>query len=212
VASSALFARKNMKKINDSPAKNNVKLRKLEFSPDVNPLVNNHEIKVRQRHVRTGLRRDLTDSSTGEITAVATIHTIEEKDDAEFVKVFASGIKAIYDLTKTASRVFQTVLEAYQAEPMSRGFVDSVYLAWFDGGLSGRDVGMSDDTFQRGMKELLSKGFLSPRGPNVFWVNPSLFFKGDRVLFLKEYRRKVSSEDQRARDQLGQRGEQQLTE
>lgn len=194
----------------DVPAKTKVRLRRLEYSPDVNPLVRNHEIKVRQRHVRTGLKRDLTDSSTGEVTAVATIHTIEDKDDAEFVKVFGAGIKAIYDLTRTATRVFQTVLEVYQAEPMSKGFADSVYLAWFDGGLSGRDVGMSDDTFQRGMKELLTKGFLSPRGPNVFWVNPSLFFKGDRVLFLREYRRKVGSEDQRKRDELERRGQQLL--
>jgi hypothetical protein len=95
---------------------------------------------------------------------------------------------------------------------MSKGFADSVYLAWFDGGLSGRSVGMSDDTFNRGMKELLSKGFLSPRGPNVFWVNPSLFFKGDRVLFLKEYRRKVSREDQRKREELESRGQQRLTD
>jgi hypothetical protein len=128
------------------------------------------------------------------------------------VKVFSSGIKAIYDLSRTAARVFQTVLEVYQAEPMSKGFADSVYLAWFDGGLSGRSVGMSDDTFNRGMKELLSKGFLSPRGPNVFWVNPSLFFKGDRVLFLKEYRRKVSREDQRKREELESRGQQRLTD
>jgi len=37
----------------------------------------------------------------------------------------------------------------------------------------------------------LAKGFLAPRSPNLFWVNPSLFFKGDRVMFIKEYRRKA---------------------
>jgi hypothetical protein len=40
------------------------------------------------------------------------------------------------------------------------------------------------------LKELLAKGFLAPRTPNVFWVNSALFFKGDRVLFVKEYVRK----------------------
>lgn len=170
------------------------------------------QIEVKRKHVRTGISRDLVDGDTGEVTHAAMIHTVEDKDDAEFVKVFAAGVKAIYDLSRTASRVFQTVLEVYQAEPMSRGFADSVYIAWFDGGLSGRSIGMSEDTFQRGLKELLAKGFLAPRQPNVFWVNPSLFFKGDRVLFLREYRRRVSSEDQRKRDELERRGQQRLTE
>jgi hypothetical protein len=95
---------------------------------------------------------------------------------------------------------------------MNKGFADTLYLAWMDGGLSGRDVGMSDKTFQRGLKELLVKGFLAPRSPNAFWVNPSLFFKGDRVLFLREYRRKITTEDQRKRDQLEERGQTRLTE
>lgn len=185
-------------------------LRKLEYSINVNPLVETREIKVKTRHVRTGLRRDLVDATTGEVTGAAMVHSIEEKDDAEFVKVFAAGIAATYDLTKTAQRTFQAVLDEYQRTPMSGGFADTLYLAWMDGGLSGRDIGMSDKTFQRGLKELLVKGFLAPRSPNAFWVNPSLFFKGDRVLFLREYRRKVTSEDQRKREELERRGQQRI--
>lgn len=187
-------------------------LRKLEYSFEVNPLVEGHDIRVKQRHIRTGLKRDLTDTTTGEIAAAATIHTIEERDDAEFVKVFAAGIAATYELTKTAQKTFQAVLDEYQRTPMSKGFADTLYLAWMNGGLSGRDVGMSEKTFQRGLKELLMKGFLAPRSPSAFWVNPALFFKGDRVLFLKEYRRKVSSEDQRKREELERRGQQRIEE
>lgn len=182
-------------------------LRKLEYSPAVNPLVDTGEIDLKRRRVRTGLRQDLIDPSTGAITGAATIHTIEEKDDEEFVKVFAAGVKAIYDLSRTAARVFQAVLEVYQAEPMNGGFADSVYLAFFDGGLAGKDIGMSDDTFSRGLKELLSKGFLAPRQPNLFWVNPSLFFKGNRVIFLREYRRKKKSSDEIERDRLEAEGQ-----
>jgi len=46
--------------------------------------------------------------------------------------------------------------------------------------------------FQTGLNELLAKGFLAPRSPNLFWVNPALFFKGDRVAFVREYRRLVN--------------------
>ena len=96
-------------------------------------------------------------------------------------------------MTKTASRVFQAVLQEYENTPMSGGFVDSVTLFWFDGGLSGVDLGMSEKSFQRGLKELLAKGFLSPKVPNQYWVNPALFFKGDRVRFITEYQRKSNS-------------------
>lgn len=187
-------------------------LRRLDFSPDVNPLIEPRQIELKRRRVQTGFKRDLIDAQTGEITHAATIHTVEEKDDAEFVKVFAAGVKAIYDLSRTAARVFQVVLEIYQNEPMSGGFADSIYLAWFDGGLSGKDVGMSDDTFSRGLKELLAKGFLAPKAPNLFWVNPTLFFKGDRVMFLREYRRKRSSADQAKREQLEADGQGRLVE
>lgn len=192
--------------------KNLPKIRKLEYFPDVNPLVQACDITVRQRHVRTGLRKDLTDLATGEVSAAAMIHTIEYKDDAEFVKVFAGGIAASYELSKTAQRVFSTILDEYERTPMHGGFADTIYLAWFNGGLSGREVNMSEATFNRGLRELLAKGFLAARGPNAFWVNPSLFFKGDRALFLKEYRRRVSSEDQRQREALERRGQQRLPE
>jgi hypothetical protein len=143
--------------------------------------------------VNAGVKRDLVDAQTGEVTGAAVIREIHEKDDAEFVKVFADGVKAAFGLSRTASRVFTLVLEQYQQEPMVGGYADSVYLAWFGEGLSGRDVGMSDRTFQTGLKELLAKNFLAPRTPNVFWVNSALFFKGDRVLFVKEYVRKRSA-------------------
>lgn len=165
-------------------------LRGLSYSPDANPLIEAHEITVKRRRVKTGSNRELVDPETGELQGVAAIYTVEDKDDAEFVKVFSDGVKAAFGLSKTASRVFQVVLDQYQGTPMRGGYADSVYLAWFDGGLSGQSIGMTDRTFQNGLKELLAKGFLSPRSPNLFWVNPSLFFKGDRVAFVKEYRRR----------------------
>jgi hypothetical protein len=168
-----------------------INLRRLEYSPTVNPLVDStRAVKTKRSLVRAGTSKAMVDIETGEISQVSIIHQIKEKDDIEFVKVFAAGIAAAYELTKTASRVFQAVLQEYENTPMSGGFVDSVTLFWFDGGLSGVDLGMSEKSFQRGLKELLAKGFLSPKVPNQYWVNPALFFKGDRVRFITEYERK----------------------
>lgn len=175
----------------------NVNLRYLEYTPEQNPLMEVTAVPVKKKKVRSGLAsKTLVDVETGEIAAASVVHQIEDKDSDEFVKVFAAGIAAAYELSRTGQRVFQSVLQEYERTPMNGGFVDSVHLVWFGDGLQGRDIGMSDKTFQRGLKELLSKGFLAPKIPNVYWVNPALFFKGDRVMFVKEYVRRSRKEDQ----------------
>ena len=175
-------------------SKLSINLRKLEFSPTHNPLVEPQQLKTKRRLVKSGRTEDLVNPATGEVMGVSAIHQIEERDDAEFVKVFAAGVSAAYELSKTAQRVFQVVLDQYQRTPMSRGYADVVNLFWFGDGIEGRDVGMSEKTFQRGLRELLEKRFLWAKDPVSFWVNPSLFFKGDRVLFIKEYRRRKPSD------------------
>jgi hypothetical protein len=176
--------------LSDELHKQTLKDMRQSYSPTVNPLMEPQLITSKRRYVRSGKAEELLNSTTGEITAVATIHTVEDRDDAEFVKVFAAGVAASYELTKTAQRVFQVVLDQYQRTPMSRGFADHVNLFWFDDGIDGRAVGMSERTFSRGLKELIEKRFIASKDGTSFWTNPALFFKGDRVMFVKEYRRK----------------------
>lgn len=173
-----------------------VNLRELEYSPTINPLIEPREIKIQRRYVRTrgSGPTTLVDPATGALAGRAVIQVVEERDDAEFVKVFAEGVRAAFDLTKTGYRVFQAVLAIYQNTDMRGGYAEAIELFWFGDGLNGFHIDMSEKTFQRGLKELLSKGFLAPKSSSMFWVNPSLFFKGDRVAFIKEYRRKVASQ------------------
>lgn len=165
------------------------------YSPTINPLIEPQQITTKRRYVRSGRADELMNTATGEITAVTTIHQVEERDDAEFVKVFAAGVAASYELTKTAQRVFQVVLDQYQRTPMNRGYADYVNLFWFNDGIDGRNVDMSERTFMRGLKELLEKKFIASKDGTGFWTNPALFFKGDRVMFIKEYRRRRSNEE-----------------
>lgn len=174
-----------------------VNLRELEYSPAVNPLMEPQELRVKRRYVRTrGGGQELVNSSTGELVGMAVIQVVEERDDAEFVKVFADGVRAAFELTRTGYRVFQAVLGIYQNTSMKGGYAEAVELFWFGQGLNGATLDMSEKTFQRGLKELLGKGFLAPKSSSLFWVNPSLFFKGDRVAFVKEYRRRRPAESE----------------
>ena len=186
-------------------------LRKLPFSPSRNPLVDGVTIKTKQKQVRVGGMREMTDMSTGEVSQAVIVEE-QELDDIHFVKVFTAGIRAAFGLSLTGSRVFQAVLEVYQRQPLTGGFADSIYISWFDGGLDGHQLDMSERTFRRGLIELLEKQFLFPRNENLFWINPNLFFRGDRATFIKTYRRRVSAEDAAIRDKLEAAGQGRLVE
>lgn len=167
-----------------------INLRKLDYSPEINPFMTEDTIiPLKKRLVRTGVKESLANLETGEIEAEKCIYMREDKDQENFVKVFIAGIAATYNLNRTASRVFIAILNQYEKAPMRGGYIDWVYLAWFGEGLCGESTALSEKTFQTGLKQLICLGFISPRTPNTFWVNPSLFFKGDRVVFIKEYRR-----------------------
>jgi len=178
-------------------------LNKLPFSPVKNPLAESFSMQTKTKRVLTGGSRQLADPRTGELLN-ATVIEEHDLDDIHFVKVFTAGIRAAFGLSLTGTRVFQAVLDVYQTMPLTGGFADSIYLHFFDGGLSGQKLSISDRTFRRGLIELLTKGFIYPRGENLYWVNPTLFFRGDRATFIKTYRRKSSQEDQRLREMQGQ--------
>jgi hypothetical protein len=62
-------------------------------------------------------------------------------------------------------------------------------------------------SFQRALKELLEKGFIAESTrPSMFWFNPNLFFNGDRMTFIHEYRRKpvMPDRDPNTVDWLGE--------
>lgn len=181
-------------------------LRKLPFSPRENPLLDGVTLKTRNKRVSAGGVQSVVKPATGEVVNAVIVEEIEV-DETHFVKVFTSGIRAAFNLTLTGSKVFQAILEVYQKQPMSGGFADSIYLCFFDNGISGFDLNISEKTYQRGLVELLENGFLYPKSENLFWVNSNMFFRGNVATFVKTYRAKISSDDQRKRDELEKRGQ-----
>ena len=49
---------------------------------------------------------------------------------------------------------------------------------------------MSHATYKRGMAELIEKGFVAATpSQGMYWLNPSFVWNGDRLAFVKEYRK-----------------------
>lgn len=71
-------------------------------------------------------------------------------------------------LFKTGYGVFVAVLQSCQKEKLINGLADTVDLIWFDSGLNGDALGMTDRTIHNRLKELISKEFLKPKLPNQY--------------------------------------------
>ena len=159
-----------------------------------NPFMAGANVATRTRRV-TNKRGDMMlVSNEGEIVSqIAGFWEAEEVDSTKFLKLFVNGVRALAELSNPGARVF----ELLYIEMQNNVGKDQVYLSF-----TGIEVEtkISRATFKRGMAELIDKKFLAAM-PAVgwYWVNPDFIWNGDRLAFVKEYR-KASSKKAIERD------------
>ena len=138
--------------------------------------------RTKRFHVPGGKASVIVDHSSGEIKGIGGMGFWweEEVDSSRFVKLFLDGIKQAADLSRTGMQVFELVYHEMRANPGSDEIKLNQYVA--------KDHGISDRTYQRGVRELLEKEFLY-RSPSdgVFFVNIRFMFNGDRLAFVRSY-------------------------
>src|SRR5271168_977423 len=151
------------------------------------PATNGLPTRNRRINVPGGKGAVIVDNSTGELKGLGGMGFWweEEVDTTRFVKLFLDGIKQAAGLSKTGIQVFELVYKEMRMNPGSDEIKLNQYVA--------RDYGISDRTYQRGVRELLEKEFLY-RSPSdgVFFVNIRFMFNGDRLAFVKSYHLKGS--------------------
>jgi len=151
------------------------------------------EIKRGKRaQIGTEMRGLVVDNSSGEILGHggAIAYEWEEVDKERFVKLYLAGLKQAAGLTKAGLSIFEVVYNQIRKTPNS----DQVMLSFI--AASQQIKGLTDRTYQRGLRELLEKEFLF-RSPydGVFFVNIRFMFNGDRLAFVKGYRLKREQPD-----------------
>lgn len=171
---------------------------------DANPLLKPQELVIKERTVKVGSARELIDAETGEVHAVNAIYQRKVVDAERFAKVYLDGVSKTFELGSAARKVFSVVLRACEKD------TDRIYLNF----MVAQEIdpnGLSERTFQRGLSELMAKGFIAASTlPSMFWTNVHLFFNGDRVRFITEYVKASTSKDEAVRTALEDRGQQRL--
>lgn len=150
-----------------------------------NPFMQSTSIQTKTRRV-TNKRGDMTliSSATGEVqTQIAGFWEAQEVDSTKFIKLFVNGVKALAELSNAGTRVF----ELLYIEMQNNIGKDQIYLSYT--GLD-KTTTVSRSTFSRGIAELIEKRFIAAM-PAVgqYWINPDFIWNGDRLAFVKEFRR-----------------------
>lgn len=130
----------------------------------------------------------LHDLVTGEILEGETLVLGKKKavDTEEFVKVYVRGAAIIRNLSKRATEVLTVLIETYTTGVL-QGTNDLIFFTHEEAQGCGYKKGWH--TFRSGMNELAHAQFLVPakKGHGWYWINPSLFYRGNRVLLIEQY-------------------------
>lgn len=176
---------------------------------EVNPFASELILQVspKSKNVAYAGRGSLVDTETGEAMGDMTVIGIRKTvDSARFIKIYEGGIKAAFDLKPSALKVFSKLLEAYRID--DRNYDDRIY---FSHRIAQKDFDYtySRQTFAAGITELITAKFIAEvtGDKGWFWINPAIFFKGDRLRVVNEY---VVSKKKNLQEDLESRGQQRL--
>lgn len=147
-------------------------------------------------------------SQDGEMLQAAEIRRRRVVDNDRFVKLFVAHLDAFFDLKPGTMKLMTALLDELSKTRYING--DTIYLNY------GKVVEYFErrgvkppakGTFFNAMAEMCEKGFVAPSvDTNLWFINPAIFFNGDRVRFVTEIQRKRMTKA----EQLEDRGQQRL--
>lgn len=161
---------------------------KYKINPFVNDSLITHLSGQKNVYYTQNSSNALVDVDTGEIEPVK-LQVIKKikADNQTFLKLYTTHLKAFFELSQTAFRLLQYVLHITQETAINK---DKIYLNlqqaqdFFE--LNGSKISRS--SYFNAMKELVEKLFLAETtDPNLYFINPTLFFNGDRIEFITQF-------------------------
>lgn len=146
-----------------------------------NPYMPNLTVPKRNKVVQavSGTDWSLINTETGEEKGL--LLAIRQKvDKQEFVKIYKSQIQLLFNLSSSAFKLFGYLMESLEINK-DLIIVDIKEACNYTGY-------KTRSTIYKALAELLDNQFIARTSkPNVFFINPAIFFNGNRLMLLKEY-------------------------
>lgn len=159
----------------------------------VNPFLDEtlHHVEKGKKLILLGTTKDVfIDGESGETVASSVFAKKIEIDKAQFAKIYVNSLASWFELSKTGIRVFAYIVSTLK--PDSDTFIlDYESCKEYTGYKSKSSIAC-------GIKELIENKFIA-RGQNqyIYFINPTIFFNGNRITFLQQYVLKNENEKQK---------------
>lgn len=150
---------------------------------DRNPFLDNLNVPITPKQQSfVSKNRAIIDTTTGEVDDDVLLTGRRKYVDGEdFVKIFVKEMEAIFDLSKSGQRVFTYMLSKIK--------YDDHFIFNMEECLEKTGYKSRTPVF-KSLTELIQKEFIAKtKNQFVYWINPKLFYKGDRLVVVREYRK-----------------------
>jgi len=136
------------------------------------------KVNLKTKKIRLNGDRYVNDDGINLVTK--DIYKIEEYDPTKYTKVFHENMKEFYPLKDSSFKVFLYMTKLLKPNKIEVTFYREECV---------EEVGISETTVYRALAQLVEHDFIArTRKDHLFYINPNLFFNGDRVRFIKEFR------------------------
>tara|TARA_R110000824_G_scaffold17138_1_gene70005 strand:+ start:790 stop:1383 length:594 start_codon:yes stop_codon:yes gene_type:complete len=131
----------------------------------------------------------------------------EIKDKRKFIKLYHNGLKDFFGLNRCEMDLIRYIMHRIRKDQDKVAFTYKMLKEESD--FSG------DSTITRTLLNLMNKGIIArAETDGIYYINPNIFFNGDRVAFVKSYvmkkdsstREKEIGQESKSETQSGERG------
>ena len=157
---------------------------------ELNPLIAGIAMKTRKGNALIA-RHELqtTNKDTGEVNGedILFIGIQKRVDQEECIKIYRAQIQAIFELSRTGMKVFGYFMSAARINDDTVLFIldDCLKYCSFK----------SKQSAYAGLAELLKNEFIArAKTPNLYFINPKIFFNGKRIRIVQDYYLKSKKE------------------
>jgi hypothetical protein len=172
---------------------------------DHNPFLNAVVEALTGKKVKVTMKSNMSvlDGITGEISPIeGQITKFISADREGFVKLYTAQLDAFFELRSSSRKVVKYLIHNHQQSPNRHRVTLHPDYAKEDG------FEIPKSTWYDGINELIEKKFIAPaKAQNDYYLNPAIFFNGDRTRLVVELRRS----DQKQRENLERLGQERLS-
>lgn len=151
-----------------------------------NPFVEQPYFKMetkRQTIIAGSSNKLIVDADTGVTEGITIMHKFKEVDKNQFVKIYLSEIKSLFELSKAGLKTFAYVLHCLKINEAEAYINISELMVYCQ-------YKQSNQAY-RGLGELMANNIIAmSKRVNIWYVNPNFIFNGDRVAFIRQYKLK----------------------